>query len=269
MTRRLAVPVAVLVAIGSLGCGSSASVTSPAPAAAAPQSTGAASASAFEASVLQAIRHVSTEAVIDGFRVHPDPGDDGVIRVFEGQPVIVNAADIASAPPAPETFLVVSWGDGDGNQRLGCGPCRLEHLYASGRYTLVAAADDLQPEGRPGRVNRSITLAIEVTPAPPGAQPAVSPFANFGFRPTGLAVGDFGGIFVPDVAVNVIPDGIALRCTTDPVLPFAPSGPAVVVANGIMLPIEALLPGRCTFTILSHDTDGNVFRDSSVLTIVP
>jgi hypothetical protein len=271
MVRGRAVPVAVLcVAVVSAGCGSgssSPSMTAPEPLAAAAPSAGQ-TVSTFEARVLQDVRGLSKAAVVDGFRVHPDPGDDGVIRAFEGQPVIVNAADIASVPPAPETFLVVSWGDGDGNQRLGCGPCRLEHVYASGRYTLVATADDLQPEGRPGRVNRSITLTIEVTPGPSGQQAAISPLADFGFRPTRLAVGDFGEIFFPNAVMTAL-DSLILHCTTEPVLPFDVAPVVVPVPGGVAIPIQAVLPARCTFTVRSHDADGNVFRDSSTLVITP
>src|SRR5205085_1506991 len=53
-------------------------------------------------------RGVKASAVINGFRVHPDPDDDGVIRVVEGENVVVNATDIASSPPAPPSYLVVS-----------------------------------------------------------------------------------------------------------------------------------------------------------------
>ena len=58
---------------------------------------------------------LSSSAVINGFRVHPDPGDDGVIRVFTDENVVVNGADIKADPPA-QSFLVVNWGDGP-NQR--------------------------------------------------------------------------------------------------------------------------------------------------------
>jgi hypothetical protein len=272
MSRGLAVPVAVLcVAVASAGCGSSSpSVTAPAPpAAAAAAPAGWKTSSSLEAVLAQAAGGVSKTAVIDGFRVHPDPGDDGVLRVFEGQPVIVNAADLASAPPAPETFLIVSWGDGDGNQRVGCGACRVEHLYASGRYTLVATADDLQPEGRAGRVNRSITLTIEVTPAPAGGIEAVSRFADFAFTPSVLAVGDFGEFFIPRAFFTDPPDNVIQQCTTDPGPPPFAFGPPVFIPRGLVIPIFALTPGRCTLTIISHDADGNQFRDVATVRITP
>ena len=72
-----------------------------------------------------------SSAVIDGFRVHPDPGDDGVIHVFDDENVVVNGADIKADPPA-QSYLVVNWGDGP-NQRVGCGPCRQDHGYAPGQ----------------------------------------------------------------------------------------------------------------------------------------
>ena len=267
MTRGFAGPVAVFVATLSVGCGSSSSVTAPVATAAAPAETRTGSVSSFETTVVQAAGVVTRTANIDGFRVHPDPGDDGVIRVFEGQPVIVNAADIASAPPAPETFLIVNWGD-DGNQRVSCGPCRLEHLYATGTYTLVATADDLQPVGgASASTNRSITLTIEVTPGREAPE-IISPYASFGFRPTFLAVGEFGEFFLPRAFLTNPPDNILFRCSTAPALPFIP-GPPVLLPRGLVLPLEAVTPGRCTFTILSHDEDGNSFRDESTITIVP
>jgi len=64
---------------------------------------------------------LTSSAVINGFRVHPDPGDDGVIRVFTDESVVVNATDIKAEPSAPPSYLVVNWGDGP-NQRVGCGP---------------------------------------------------------------------------------------------------------------------------------------------------
>ena len=66
--------------------------------------------SRIKGSGLSASRGVKAAAVINGFRVHPDPGDDGVIRVREGENVVVNATDIASRPPAPPSYLVVNWG---------------------------------------------------------------------------------------------------------------------------------------------------------------
>ena len=212
---------------------------------------------------------VSGAAAIDGFRVHPDPSEDGIVRLFEGQPLIVNAVDLASVPPAPATYLIMSWGDGGGNQRVGCGACRAEHRYASGRYTVEATADDLQAEGQPGRVNRSITFTIEVTPAPAGAAAPVSLFADIGFTPSVLAVGDFGEFFLPIALFTNPPDNIIQQCTTDPGPPPFAFGPPVLLPRGIVVPILALTPARCTFIVFSHDADGNQFRDVATLRITP
>jgi len=208
------------------------------------------------------------KADIDGFRVHPDPGDDGIIRVFEGERVVVNGADVASRPPAPETHLIVNWGeDPTVNERVPCGPCRLEHSYAVGRYTLVATADDLQPEGAPGRVNRSITVTIVVAPIPPTRPDPVSPFAGFGFKPSVLSVGGFGVFFLPPAFLTDLLDDAITECTP-PVLPFA-FGPVTPVGGGFEIEIEGVTPGQCTITLLSHDADGNVFVDSATITVVP
>jgi hypothetical protein len=268
MTRGLAGSVAVFVAVASVGCGSSPStVTAPAtPAAAAARSGWSQSATAFAAAL--APRGVVRKADIDGFRVHPDPGDDGIIRVFEGERVVVNAADVASRPPAPETHLIVNWGeDPNENERVPCGPCRLEHAYAVGRYTLVATADDLQPEGAPGRVNRSITVTIDVAPIPPTRPTPVSPFASFGFKPSVLSVGEFGVFFLPPAFLSTLLDDATTTCTP-PVLPFTFS-PLHPVPGGFAIDLQAVTPGQCTLTVFSHDADGNVFVDSSTLTVVP
>src|SRR6185503_4416071 len=57
-------------------------------------------------------RGVKAAAVINGFRVHPDPDDDGVIRVVEGQNVVVNATEIQSRPPDPRSYWVANWAAG-------------------------------------------------------------------------------------------------------------------------------------------------------------
>src|SRR5262249_48108881 len=124
----------------------------------------------------------SSTAVIDGFRVHPDPGGDGLIHVMEGDGVVVNAADIASQPPAPVTYLIVNWGD-SGNDPISCGACRLTHAYKPGRYTVVATTDDLQP----GTDKRTATFTVDVAPL---VTPRQSPFKGVAIVPNIVHVGE-------------------------------------------------------------------------------
>jgi hypothetical protein len=153
MHRSLPIPLLV-VTMAAVGCAGS-SPTNPAE----PATSRTASRATWlsVASPRAATGGPRSTAVIDGFRVHPDPGDDGVIRVFDDENVVVNATDIASRPPDPQSYLVVNWGDGP-NQRVGCGPCRQDHPYAAGRYTLVASLDGTAS-------GRSISVPVEVSRA--------------------------------------------------------------------------------------------------------
>src|SRR5215470_485323 len=104
MRRLLKVVVAVAVAAVSIRCGSSSTPAGPAPVAADAKAGQSPATSAFGQAFGQALRsavssRATSTAVIDGFRVHPDPDGDGLIHVVEGDGVVVNAADIASQPP--------------------------------------------------------------------------------------------------------------------------------------------------------------------------
>jgi hypothetical protein len=213
-------------------------------------------------SAMSAAPGVKTAAVIDGFRVHPDPGDDGVIRVVEGESVSVNASDIASRPPAPQSFLVVKWGDGPANQRVGCGPCRMDHSYAAGRYTLVASAD-----GLPG--DRSITLDVEVRP---GKRDRNTRFQYFGFDPEQLSVGGTGRIlfpFPPPGLTQFLPTLLCEQAGVPTFFLIQPNGiPEFVPPDHLVLPFIATGAGTCTFSIFGEDADGT-FTETSTLTIVP
>jgi hypothetical protein len=245
-----------MVAIVSVGCGSSdrtpSSATSAGSSAAAPwwlakNSTSNASGAA------------TSSAVVDGFRVHPDPGDDGVIHAFEGENVLVNAADLASLPPAPQSYLIVSW-DGGPNQRVGCGPCRLEHGYSAGRYTLVATATDVQPTtAGPSSTNRSISLVVDVTPQP------TAPFQPFEFVPRDIGVGETALLTVP----VFLPEGVTL---TDASLGCSPLnaaiiGPLTISFPNFELPFTGNVPGTCTFFVTGTDGAGTPFKQKTILTI--
>lgn len=258
MRRALGLLTAAVVAVSSVRCGGALSPT-------ASDTTPAARAAAAWAMVkIGTSGGVASTAVIDGFRVHPDPGDDGVIHVLEGQNVVINATDIASRPPAPQSYLIVNWGEGS-NQRVGCGPCRLEHAYGAGRYTLVATADDLLPATPAGAsTNRSISLVVEVSTQ---REPKHSLFEAFGFVPSTLSVGDSGIIILPIPP----PPGITITAlpfpSCAPLGIFAIIGPPLVVPSGIGVPIIAIAPGTCTVTISGTDSGEAPFSESSTLTI--
>jgi hypothetical protein len=263
MRRLIGIPVAILLSAAA-GCDSSsptkATVSSTAP----------------EASALWSMVKINTHgtgaglqstAVIDGFRVHPDPDEDGVIHVFADESVVVNASDIASRPPAPQSFLVVNWGDGP-NQRVGCGPCRADHVYAPGRFRLVASADNLQPSAGSG-TDRSISLQVQVSSRREKPGPFVSRFQSFGFDQNGVQVGATFYFVLPiplPPGIMLAFPGITLNCT-----PFDAAFPDILAPfqpfpGGIGLPFTAIKPGTCVATISGTDANGP-FTETSTLTI--
>ena len=253
------VPISILTIV-ALGCGSS-HVTQP--------STGAAGRTAASQwwgavgrSNSAASGHLKSTANIDGFRVHPDPGDDGVIHVFAGESVAVNATDIASRPPAPQSYLVVNWGDGP-NQRVGCGPCRADHSYAPGRYTLVASADNLQPAAG-GATDRSITLAVEVSPR--REKPGLKGIQPFALSSTDIAVGETTYLLVP----IFLPDDVVLTyldfvCSPD-FAAFPDFGNEIFDPPNVALPFVGLAPGVCTFAV-AGTLNGDPFAQSATFTV--
>jgi hypothetical protein len=250
----LAVPVA-FVSIVSVGCNSSDRTPS------SPTSAGSSAAPWWLAknSTSNASGAATSSAVVDGFRVHPDPGDDGVIHAFEGENVVVNAADLASPPPAPESYLIVNWGDGP-NQRVGCGPCRLEHGYSPGRYTLVATATDVQPTTAvPSSTNRSISLVVDVTPPP------TAPFQPFEFTPRDIGVGETALLRIPFfLPEDVTLTGVFFDCSpfNAATIGFAPFSPPIVE-----IPFTGNVPGTCAFSVTGTDGAGTPFKQLAKLTI--
>jgi hypothetical protein len=256
MHRFMRIPVSMVI-LATVGCAPS----SPSRPPAATRSDYAARVAAGPWSRLKSgglsARGVKAAAVINGFRVHPDPGDDGVIRVAEGENVVVNATDIASRPPAPPSYLVVNWGDGP-NQRVGCGPCRMDHSYGRGRYTLVASADGLPEE-------RSISVTVEVS-GPPREKRRPSRFEFFGIVPEQMPVGANGRIVLPFYE----PPGVILYdfdILCEPLDIIEPSGPVEFVEpDYVALPFLTTGPGTCTLFIYGEDANGE-FTETSTLTI--
>src|SRR5262249_7019589 len=158
--------------------------------------------------------------------------------------VVVNASDLASRPPDSPSYLTVNWGDGP-NQRIGCGPCRADHLYASGRYTLQATADDIASSSQArSSASRSITLQVQVTPVRDRKR---SRFAAFGFYQHDFNVGDSVLVVLPFPP----PAGVTINFVFFQCQPFNtlfpdfanPPGP---VAGGIGFYFTATAPGGCT-----------------------
>jgi len=266
MRRALGLLAVVVVAVSSVRCGGA---PSPAASDTTPADRPAPVAAAWAMLRIGTGGSVASTAVIDGFRVHPDPGDDGVIRVLEGQNVVINAADIASRPPAPQSYLIVKWGDnGLNNQRVGCGPCRLEHGYGAGRYTLEATADDLQPTAQArSSANRSISIVVEVSAQREKKPEFVSRFATYGFIPSSLSVQGSGllalpfppppGITISFVFIDCNPPGI-----------FVPDfiTPPTLLPSALGLPFTATAAGTCTATLNGVDANGP-FTETSTLTV--
>src|SRR5262245_18871291 len=108
MRRCLALATTVVGGLVFAGCGTSSTPAAPVPG----QGTSAHRdlAQAW-AQVFKTAGHVRGTASVQGFRVHPDPDADGIIHVVQGDGVVINAVDLAAAPPAATTYLIVNWGD--------------------------------------------------------------------------------------------------------------------------------------------------------------
>jgi hypothetical protein len=190
---------------------------------------------------------------IGNFRVKPAPQDDGAIHVVVGDPVTVNANDYRSSYPGVALYLIANWGDGGGNQRVGCGPCRLAHAYETpGRYKLELTVDDgiTPPVSAQSPETQVVTVIVTGVPEKPEpAPPVVIP----GGRPsaTWTSISVSCGPLTTTVTMRVTdPDNDASLFTvgvTGGTLTSAPSGGPV--------------PSGGTFTINFTGTQGlNVVR---------
>jgi hypothetical protein len=114
-----------------------------------------------------------TVGSIGNFRVKPAPDDDGAIHVVVGDTVTVNANDYRASYPGATLYFIANWGDGGGNQRVDCGPCRLAHAYDTpGRYTLEMTVDDgitppVSAQSPETQVVTVIVTGLTEKPAPP------------------------------------------------------------------------------------------------------
>jgi hypothetical protein len=208
-------------------------------------------------------------SVVEGFRIHPDLGPDGVLHVSVGDPVVVNGASLASVPPAPQTYLIVNWGD-DGNQRVGCGPCRLTHGYDKpGSYVLQATVDDLQPTGQArAATNSSVSVPVEVAGGVTvnfSATPRI-PFggtATLAWTTTGATSVDIAGVgtFGPSGSVNVSPSAT----TTYSLVAHGPAGTATASATVI---VSLFLSIDLTPTVIGSGQVADLTWDAPTATTV-
>lgn len=112
---------------------------------------------------------------IGNFRVKPVPDEHGEIHVVAGDAVTVNASDYRPSYPGVTLYVIANWGDGGGNERVGCGPCRVTHVYeAPGRYTLEMTVDDgiVPPARAQSPVTEVVTVVVTGVPEMPGPGPA-------------------------------------------------------------------------------------------------
>jgi hypothetical protein len=255
MRRAPGLLAAVVVAVLSVRCGGT-----PSPSSATPAGHTAAAPWWLAATGTLKASGALTSSAVDGFRVHPEPDSDGVVHAFEGENVVVNAADVASRPPAPQTYLIVKW-DADGaNERVGCGPCRLEHGYSAGRYTLTATADDLQPAtALSSSTNRSISLVVVVSPAPS------APFQPFEFTPRDIGVGETSLLRIP----LLLPEGVTLTGVFLNCSPFnaATIGFPQFAPPVVEIPFTGNVAGTCAFSVTGTDGAGTPFKQLAKLTI--
>jgi hypothetical protein len=255
MHRSLRIPLS-LVMIAAVGCGRSAP-TSPSE----PSTSPTSSRLAWLTPVSSPAGGPRSTAVIDGFRVHPDPSDDGVIRAFDDENVVVNATDIASRPPDAQSYLVVNWGDGP-NQRVGCGPCRQDHGYAPGRYTLTASLDGTAS-------GRSISIPVEVSVRGPRRVRSEGPIQPLELTDGDIGVGDLTYLLLPLLPPPTIqlPVFLAINCSPAGAANFDFASPPVITGSTAGLPLIGLAPGTCTVSISGNTSGGAPFTQSVTFTV--
>ena len=152
-----------LLALGLWGC------DSPQAPVASPPNTGV-----FEVAATSDLRAAGTP--VGSFRTTPVADDNQVIRVFVGDLVTINGARFTPGDPDDELKLEVEWGDGQRSVN-GCGPCRVEHVFAVGRYELIATVHDRRFVDR-GSVTQEFTVFVSGPPDPTGDPAPAGPATN-------------------------------------------------------------------------------------------
>lgn len=167
------------------GCGSAARTTGPSSGTASPSPTTVVSASPSPSPVSSPAASPSPGgAPITGdFRLRPEPDADGVVPLDHGSAMIVNAVGLTSTDPTASLRLVVSWGD-DASTSIGCGPCRLEHVYPGlGQFKLTATVTDGAAAALHTATEVTRTVTVAVRPAPPGTGRSSIRITNLSFNP--------------------------------------------------------------------------------------
>lgn len=139
------------------------------------------------------------------FRTTPVASAD-VIVVALGDPVLVNGARFTSADPADDLKVEVAWGDGM-RDSVGCGPCRLSHVYGrAGSYPLVATIHNRRQVDR-GEVSQAFRVVVEGPAAAP--DPGPPPFC----QPIHAHLGVIGS-----PTIEPCPTGATQFCDTVPIV---------------------------------------------------
>jgi hypothetical protein len=109
------------------------------------------------------------------FRTTPTANED-VITISLGEEVLVNGARFVAADPGDELKVEIEWGDGE-RAVIGCGPCRLSHVYRRpGTYSLTATIHNRRLVDR-GSVTQVFRVSVQ--------DPHASPPADCSIRPEG------------------------------------------------------------------------------------
>jgi len=101
------------------------------------------------------------------FRTTPAANED-VITIPLGEEVLVNGARFIAADPGDELKVEIEWGDGE-RAAIGCGPCRLSHVYRRpGTYSLAATIHNRRLADR-GEVTQVFRVAVQNQAPDPAA----------------------------------------------------------------------------------------------------
>jgi hypothetical protein len=200
---------------------------------------------------------------IGNFRVKPEPGEDGEIHVLAGEAVTVNANDYRATYPGVTLYVIANWGDGGGNERVGCGPCRVAHVYDTpGRYRLEITVDDgiVAPARAASPTTKLVTVVVTGVPEKP-EPPAPGPVVIPGGRPsaTWTSITVACGPLNTTVSMRVTdPDNDASFFTvalTGGTLTSAPAGGPITSGGNVTITFTGT-PGLSVLRLDLTDTQG-------------
>jgi hypothetical protein len=139
------------------------------------------------------------------FRTTP-AADGDVITVPLGDPVLVNGARFEPDADGDELKVEVEWGDG-ARDAVGCGPCRLSHMYGrAGEFSLRATVHNRRNVDR-GEVTQRFSVVVQ---GPQGPDPGPPPrFCH--------SIHAFIGLPGPSIP-TACPSGATEFCDTVPIV---------------------------------------------------